>query len=102
MLSIAFFKQSPDCRPFGVKVVVGNHRAFDFGAKVKTLIYVSYSSQDVCGVLFQYPNTEGTVEDFSALVEKAHAADVRPLILQPSHPSRLWLSALRICLRLRF
>jgi hypothetical protein len=30
----------------------------------------------VCGVLFQYPNTEGTVEDYSALVAKAHAADV--------------------------
>jgi len=46
--------------PFGVKVEVGSHSSFDFSAK------------DVCGVIFQYPNTEGSIEDFSALVKRAH------------------------------
>ncbi|ERE79332.1 glycine dehydrogenase [Cricetulus griseus] len=33
---------------------------------------MDFSGKDVSGVLFQYPDTEGKVEDFTELVEKAH------------------------------
>uniref|UniRef100_A0A673M2W3 Glycine cleavage system P protein n=1 Tax=Sinocyclocheilus rhinocerous TaxID=307959 RepID=A0A673M2W3_9TELE len=33
---------------------------------------MDFSGKDVSGVLFQYPDTEGRVEDFTALVDRAH------------------------------
>uniref|UniRef100_A0A8C2RVV9 Glycine cleavage system P protein n=1 Tax=Capra hircus TaxID=9925 RepID=A0A8C2RVV9_CAPHI len=35
---------------------------------------MDFSGKDVSGVLFQYPDTEGKVEDFTELVERAHEA----------------------------
>ncbi|KAM7446728.1 hypothetical protein ABFA07_004971 [Porites harrisoni] len=46
----------------GLEVIVGDRESFDF------------SNQDVSGVLFQYPDTNGNIIDFSNLVEKAHNA----------------------------
>ena len=47
----------------GVEVIVGDCSTFDFSAK------------DVCGVLFQYPDTNGKIFDFSELVSIAHAGN---------------------------
>lgn len=33
--------------------------------------------KDVCGVLVQYPATDGSVHDYRGLVDKAHAAGVK-------------------------
>ena len=49
-------------KPLNISVVVGDHRTFEF------------SSGDVFGVLVQYPDTTGSIHDFSAFFEKAHAA----------------------------
>lgn len=38
---------------------------------------MDFSGKDVSGVLFQYPDTEGKVEDFSELVERAHQNGVK-------------------------
>ncbi|GJM93369.1 hypothetical protein PR202_ga09918 [Eleusine coracana subsp. coracana] len=46
---------------FGIKVVVADAKDFDF------------SSDDVCGVLVQYPGTEGEVLDYAQFVKDAHA-----------------------------
>jgi glycine dehydrogenase len=45
--------------PFGIEIEVGNVFDFDF------------SNKDISGVLFQYPDTEGNIMDFSKLVEDA-------------------------------
>ena len=37
---------------------------------------MDFSGKDVSGVLFQYPDTEGKVEDFTDLVERAHQTGV--------------------------
>lgn len=37
---------------------------------------MDFSGKDVCGVLFQYPDTEGRVEDFTELVDRAHKGGV--------------------------
>ena len=34
------------------------------------------SNRDVTGILVQYPDTEGNIEDFTALVDDAHANGV--------------------------
>lgn len=48
----------------GIQVTRTDWKSFDF-------------TPDVFGIVIQYPNAEGCVEDFRALVEKAHAADVK-------------------------
>ncbi len=45
----------------GVRVIVGDHRQFDF-------------SDPVFGVLVQYPARDGEIHDYSAFVEQAHRA----------------------------
>ncbi|MCX5796641.1 MAG: aminomethyl-transferring glycine dehydrogenase [Elusimicrobia bacterium] len=45
----------------GVEVIVGDHDQFVFGQKV-------------CGVLLQYPQTDGKVCDYASFVERAHKA----------------------------
>lgn len=37
---------------------------------------VDFSDNKVSGIIVQYPNTEGTVEDYSQLVSSAHANGV--------------------------
>jgi len=49
-------------RPLGIEVVVGDHETFDFAAR------------PVFGALVQFPDTNGTVGDYRAFVEKAHGA----------------------------
>ncbi|CAI6003313.1 unnamed protein product [Closterium sp. NIES-65] len=44
----------------GIEAVVSDHTKFD------------YSKKDVCGVLVQYPATDGTLIDYSDFVVKAH------------------------------
>lgn len=48
----------------GIEVIIGDKNSFDFSGK------------DVSGVLFQYPDTHGQIDDFSNLVEKAHEGKV--------------------------
>lgn len=44
---------------------------------------MDFSGKDVTGVLVQYPDTDGRVEDFTGLVDRAHKGGVR------SHQSAL-------------
>jgi glycine dehydrogenase len=63
----------------GVEVVTGSHKDFVFGQKV-------------CGVLLQYPQTDGTVADYTEFISRAHkagalavaAADLMSLVLLKS------------------
>jgi len=45
----------------GIKVVVGDHATFD------------YATPGLCGTLFQYPNSNGKVVDYTKYIEAAHA-----------------------------
>ncbi|MDZ8108927.1 MAG: aminomethyl-transferring glycine dehydrogenase [Nostoc sp. DedQUE12a] len=47
-------------QPLGIKIIVGNHQTFDF-------------EEPVFGVLLQYPASDGTIYDYRAFIEKAHA-----------------------------
>ena len=47
--------------PLGYQVIVGDHQNYQ-------------PDSDTFGILLQYPDTEGTITDYRALVEEAHAA----------------------------
>uniref|UniRef100_A0A6Q2XG81 glycine dehydrogenase (aminomethyl-transferring) n=1 Tax=Esox lucius TaxID=8010 RepID=A0A6Q2XG81_ESOLU len=66
------FYIDPRCHPQTIAVV--QTRANYIGVKtvLKLPHEMDFSGKDVSGVLFQYPDTDGRVEDFSALVDRAH------------------------------
>ncbi|WP_375470074.1 aminomethyl-transferring glycine dehydrogenase [uncultured Nostoc sp.] len=47
-------------KPLGIKILVGDHQTFDF-------------DQPIFGAVLQYPATDGTIYDYRAFIEKAHA-----------------------------
>jgi glycine dehydrogenase len=47
--------------PLGIEVVIGDHRSIDF-------------SQEIFGMLLQYPASDGAVYDYQAVIEQAHQA----------------------------
>jgi glycine dehydrogenase len=47
--------------PLGIEVVVGDHKNIDF-------------SQEIFGLLLQYPATDGAVYDYAEVIEQAHQA----------------------------
>ncbi|OUS43191.1 glycine cleavage system P-protein-domain-containing protein [Ostreococcus tauri] len=65
------FYVSDKCHPqtisvgLGLEAIVGDENSFDYTAK------------DVCGVLVQYPATNGAVIDYKPIVAKAHASGIR-------------------------
>jgi glycine dehydrogenase len=54
-------------KALGIPVVVGNHHTFDF-------------TQKAFAVLAQYPATDGTIHDYRAFIEKAHANNALAII----------------------
>ncbi len=51
-------------KPQGINVVTGDYKTFEF-------------TSDLFGAIVQYPNADGSVEDYRDFVEKAHANNVR-------------------------
>ncbi|BAZ28521.1 glycine dehydrogenase [Cylindrospermum sp. NIES-4074] len=47
-------------QPLGINLIVGNHQTFDF-------------QQPIFGAILQYPATDGTIYDYRAFIETAHA-----------------------------
>jgi len=47
-------------KPLGINIIVSDHQTFDF-------------AQPIFGAILQYPASDGTIHDYRAFVEKAHA-----------------------------
>ncbi|RCJ20471.1 glycine dehydrogenase (aminomethyl-transferring) [Nostoc sp. ATCC 43529] len=47
-------------QPLGIKIIVGDHQTFDF-------------EEPIFGAVLQYPASDGTIYDYRAFIEKAHA-----------------------------
>ncbi|MCC5617540.1 aminomethyl-transferring glycine dehydrogenase [Nostoc sp. CHAB 5836] len=47
-------------KPLGIKIIVGDHQTFDF-------------DQAIFGAILQYPASDGSIYDYRAFIEKAHA-----------------------------
>ncbi len=54
-------------KPLGIEVVVGNHITFDF-------------SDQVFGVLLQYPTTDGAIIDYEPFIKSAHDAGALAIV----------------------
>ncbi|AKG21157.1 aminomethyl-transferring glycine dehydrogenase [Calothrix sp. 336/3] len=63
-------------KPLGINIIVGDRHSFDF-------------SQPIFGAILQYPATDGSIYDYRAFVEKAHA--VGALVTVAADPLSLTL-----------
>ncbi|KAL8115247.1 hypothetical protein AgCh_021907 [Apium graveolens] len=66
-----------NCHPQTIDVCKTRADGFDLKVVVADLKDFDYSSGDVCGVLVQYPGTEGEVLDYGDFVKNAHAKGVK-------------------------
>ncbi|KAL1495074.1 hypothetical protein ABEB36_010550 [Hypothenemus hampei] len=59
--------------PQTISVVETRLKSLGLEVEVVNVFQSDFSNRDVAGVLFQYPDTEGNVSDFSAIAEAAHS-----------------------------
>src|SRR5690349_6221728 len=67
------FLVADDCHPQTIDVVRARGAARGVNVKVQSKDAFAFDAK-VCGALVQYPNTNGSIKDYRALTEKAHAA----------------------------
>ncbi len=68
------FFVADDCHPQTIAVVQGRARPLKIDLHVGRVDEIDFDKQDLCGVLLQYPTTDGRIEDYSAIVQRAHQA----------------------------
>ncbi|XP_064164076.1 glycine dehydrogenase (decarboxylating), mitochondrial-like [Anguilla rostrata] len=68
------FYIDPRCHPQTIAVVQTRARYIGVKTELKLPDEMDFSVKDVSGVLFQYPDTEGGVHDFTGLVDRVHKA----------------------------
>ncbi|MEO1235150.1 MAG: aminomethyl-transferring glycine dehydrogenase [Planctomycetota bacterium] len=66
------FFVAADCHPQTIAVVRTRAQGLGIGVEVEDADTFDFSSEDCCGVLVQYPATDGCIRDHSALSAKAH------------------------------
>ncbi|XP_010429623.1 PREDICTED: glycine dehydrogenase (decarboxylating) 2, mitochondrial [Camelina sativa] len=71
------FLVANNCHPQTIDICKTRADGFDLRVVTSDLKDVDYSSGDVCGVLVQYPGTEGEVFDYGEFVRNAHANGVK-------------------------
>lgn len=75
-----------------------------FQVRVVDLETVTEVGKDISAVLFQYPDTHGSIRNFQTLIEKTHAAGVRsPMVFYKKGRSNFYVLSTGTCrLRDRF
>ncbi len=68
------FFVAEDCHPQTIAVVQTRAEAIGVEVRVGDPAAVDFAAGDLCGVLIQYPATDGRVVDHAPLAERAHAA----------------------------
>lgn len=66
-----------NCHPQTIDICITRAAGFDVKVVVSDLKNIDYKSGDVCGVLVQYPGTEGEVLDYGDFIKNAHANGVK-------------------------
>ncbi|XP_022996456.1 glycine dehydrogenase (decarboxylating), mitochondrial-like [Cucurbita maxima] len=66
-----------NCHPQTIDICVTRAAGFDLKVVTADLKDIDYKSGDVCGVLVQYPGTEGEVLDYGEFIKNAHANGVK-------------------------
>jgi len=68
------FFAAADCHPQTLGVLRTRANALGIELHVGPLDAIDFDAQDLCGILLQYPSTDGRIADHRALAERAHAA----------------------------
>ncbi|CAM0882366.1 unnamed protein product [Alopecurus aequalis] len=71
------FLIASNCHPQTIDICQTRAAGFDLNVVVSDAKDFDYSSGDVCGVLVQYPGTEGEVLDYAEFVKDAHKHGVK-------------------------
>ena len=71
--SLGFFV-AQDCHPQTINVIRTRARPIGVDVIVGDVSDIDFEAQDLCGVLVQYPATDGRINDYRDLAERAHAA----------------------------
>ncbi|XP_040997393.1 glycine dehydrogenase (decarboxylating), mitochondrial [Juglans microcarpa x Juglans regia] len=66
-----------NCHPQTIDICKTRADGFDLKVVTADLKNIDYKSGDVCGVLVQYPGTEGEILDYGEFVKNAHAHGVK-------------------------
>jgi glycine dehydrogenase len=66
-----------NCHPQTIDICDTRAGGFDLKVVTADLKDIDYKSGDVCGVLVQYPGTEGEVLDYGEFIKNAHAHGVK-------------------------
>lgn len=74
------FLIASNCHPQTFDICKTRADAMDIKVVKADLKDFDYSSNDVCGVLVQYPGTNGEILDYSDFVRNAHAKDVKVVV----------------------
>ena len=69
------FFVSKDCHPQTIDVVQTRAKPLGINVFVGDLAELDPVAQDLCGVLLQYPASDGKVNDYSDTIQKTHDAD---------------------------
>ncbi|KAF8097035.1 hypothetical protein N665_0296s0018 [Sinapis alba] len=71
------FVIASNCHTQTIEICKTRADGFDLKVVTRDLKEIDYSCGDVCGVLVQYPGTEGEVLDYGEFVKNAHAKGVK-------------------------
>ncbi|XP_072994177.1 glycine dehydrogenase (decarboxylating), mitochondrial-like [Typha latifolia] len=71
------FLIASNCHPQTIDICKTRADGFDLKVVVADLKDFNYKSGDVCGVLVQYPGTEGEVLDYEEFIKNSHAHGVK-------------------------
>ena len=73
------FLVAQDCHPQTIAVVQARARALGIECIVGDVERADFSKGNLCGVLIQYPTSDGRVVDYTGIVNKAHGSAVGPV-----------------------
>ncbi|KAH9329933.1 hypothetical protein KI387_002041, partial [Taxus chinensis] len=71
------FLVASNCHPQTIDICRTRAEGFDLNLIVGDVKDFDYSRKDVCGVLVQYPGTEGEIMDYTDFIKNAHANGVK-------------------------
>ena len=74
------FFAAASCHPQTLGVVRTRAASMGIALRVGNLAEVDFEGQDLCGVLVQYPTTDGRIESYRELAERAHAAGAKLVV----------------------
>ena len=68
---ISRFLLSDKLHPQTISCVATRARPFGISIEIVDVNSVDFSAKDIGGIIFQYPDTEGSINDFSDVINRA-------------------------------